>query len=458
MTSTAVAWANEEFGSAELGDPRRVRRLVSLATAAALTPAGTVTGVLTRSADREGAFRFLQSKHVASGEVARASHEATVRRCQQYPWVYVPMDGSSIALTDRAGVRDVGQVGTWRQGARGLIVASALAVSPDGSPLGLSGQRFWARTESSLEDKRTHRRVGKETGYGVELLAQVHERFEAQNRNVQPWFQLDRGYDAWGIWRLARDRQPRLTVRACHDRCIRGSKHDKPNYLFAVGRRAPVVGTYNLLVAERPDAPARVARMQVRTRSVTIELRVSSKKREYITLNVVVAQEMRRNGGLHWTLLTTAAVQSFDDALTVLNGYAARWRIEEFHRAWKRGVCNVEDTQLQGREGIIKWATILAAVAARATRLTYLARERPDSAATEELSRDEIDATIALLQPKGIKPGAEPTLAQVVRWIADLGGYTGKSSGGPPGPTVIARGLQKVEILAEGIRNLAKMR
>jgi hypothetical protein len=94
----------------------------------------------------------------------------------------------------------------------------------------------------------------------------------------------------------------------------------------------------------------------------------------------------------------------------------------------------------------------------RATRLSYLAREKPDSAATEELTREELDATIALLQPKGIELGAEPTLAQAVRWIADLGGYTGKSSGGPPGPTVIARGLQKVEILAEGIRNLEKMR
>lgn len=458
MTSAALAWATEEFGSAELGDPRRVRRLVGLAAAAATTPAGTVTGVLTSSAEREGAFRFLQSKHVDSCEVARASHETTVRRCQQYPWVYVPMDGSSIALTDRAGARDVGQVGTWRQGARGLIVASALAVSPDGSPLGLCGQRFWARTERSFEDKRTHRKVGKETGYGVELLAQVHERFQTQSREIQPWFQLDRGYDAWGIWQLARDKQLRITVRACYDRCVRSSKYDKPNYLFALGRRAPVLGTYDLPVTARPEVTARVARMQVRARPVTVELRVSSKMREYIALNLVVAREMRRNNGLYWMLLTTAPVRSFDDALAVIDGYAARWRIEEFHRAWKRGICNVEDTQLRGREGIIKWATILAAVAARATRLTYLAREKPDSDATEELSREELDAAIALLQPRGIKLGAEPTLAQAVRWIADLGGYTGKSSGGPPGATVVARGLQKVEILAQGIRTLEKMR
>ena len=150
-------------------------------------------------------------------------------------------------------------------------------------------------------------------------------------------------------------------------------------------------------------------------------------------------------------------MDSFDDARAVIDGYASRWKIEDFHRAWKSGICNVEDSQLRSRDGILKWATILATVAARAIRLTYLAREKPETPATDELSRDEIDAAIALLMPKGIKLGAEPTLVQAVRWIADLGGYTGKSSGGPPGPTVISRGLQQVETLARGIRNLREL-
>ncbi|MDI1429689.1 hypothetical protein [Polyangium sorediatum] len=28
-------------------------------------------------------------------------------------------------------------------------------------------------------------------------------------------------------------------------------------------------------------------------------------------------------------------------------GYTQRWRIEAFHRTWKQGGCNVEETQLQ---------------------------------------------------------------------------------------------------------------
>ena len=45
-----------------------------------------------------------------------------------------------------------------------------------------------------------------------------------------------------------------------------------------------------------------------------------------------------------------------------------------------------------------------------------------------------------------VVPDSVPTIAQAVRWIADLGGYTGKSSGGPPGSTTIGRGLERLMI------------
>ena len=35
------------------------------------------------------------------------------------------------------------------------------------------------------------------------------------------------------------------------------------------------------------------------------------------------------------------------------------------------------------------------------------------------------------------------------RWIAELGGYTGKSSGGPPGATVLRRGLDRLHTAVE---------
>ena len=96
-------------------------------------------------------------------------------------------------------------------------------------------------------------------------------------------------------------------------------------------------------------------------------------------------------------------------------------------------------------------------MAARAVRLSYLARTQPELPASTEFSQDEIDAILILKKRTGYQRGSDPPLADVVRWIAHLGGYTGKSSGGPPGPKVIARGLQRVQPLAEGLKNMREM-
>jgi len=460
MDTSARAWAYEEFGTAELGDERRRARLLKLGASAVAQPAGTVTTVVREGADREGAFRFLENPKVEATAVASATHSASVRRCVGNEFVYVPIDGSSLNLTDKKGARAVGGVGSWKQNGRGLQVVTALAVSASGTPIGGCGQTWWARMSRAQRKQRDRFRThaNTEMGHSVELLRSTYALFQEQAPDVCPWFQFDRGFDAKGILKLAHEHQIRLPIRVHENRCVRDNTQQPRKYLHRCLDTAPERGRFFLPVPGRNGLPARTAHMRVRSRKVTIEIRDSKYRSTFVPMYVVSAREMRRkNKPLHWRLMTTYPVESFEDCLQVIHGYTARWRIEEFHRAWKRGVCNVEDTQLRGREAILKWATILAAVASRATRLTYLAREQPDLPASEEFSRWEIDATIALLRPKGLKLGAEPSLKQIVGWIAELGGCAGKYSGKPPGPTVIARGLHDIEVFARGLKHLREL-
>ena len=85
----------------------------------------------------------------------------------------------------------------------------------------------------------------------------------------------------------------------------------------------------------------------------------------------------------------------------------------------------------------------------RVLRLTYLSRHHGGLPAIEELAPCEIDAIVLGAKSPDFRPGTVPPLAKVVDMLARIGGYTGKSSGGPPGPIVLARGLLKVEILAD---------
>jgi hypothetical protein len=193
--------------------------------------------------------------------------------------------------------------------------------------------------------------------------------------------------------------------------------------------------------------------LEVSVCRVTFELPIARKRRRYCPVTVVTAREINHVKPLHWRLLTTVSVTSMQDAMTVINGYSMRWRIEEFYRAWKRGVCNAEDTQLRGRDSILKWIAILAAVAARAIRLTHLSRETPDirqvtsylsGRSTPRLCFCAQRASRSEQRRRSQKPSAGSQ-------------YTGKSSGGPPGQTVIGRGLERVQMVAAAFKSRAEM-
>ena len=450
MRDDASRWAWDEFGDAALGDVRRTQRLVALTAAVARRPAGTVTRVLDDAAEREGAYRFLESDLVPSHALQGARHAATARRCASFPFVFVAVDGSSLSVTDRRRARDVGGVGTWSQGARGLQVISAVAVSPRGAPLGLCGQTWWARERPSCSRYKPRDAHAGEHSHAVRVIDDVRETLRHGAPTTRPWFQLDRGYDARLVLEHFLDNDMSFTVRAAHDRRV--LVDGRPKSLWSVVSRAKSLGTKVVDIPARDDEPARRARVSVRSKRVEVLLGIGSSCLRTVELTAVLAKEARA-GGLEWLLLTSVHARTLGGASLVLDGYASRWRIEDFHRAWKRGLCNVEQTQLRGREALLKWATIHGAVAARALRLAHLARERPDLPASEEFTQDEID-TVLLLRDRrknvtGKKLGDVPTIAELVRWIADLGGYTGKSSGGPPGATVVGRGLERITFAAQ---------
>jgi hypothetical protein len=166
---------------------------------------------------------------------------------------------------------------------------------------------------------------------------------------------------------------------------------------------------------------------------------------------VYVSETRRRKGSVAWMLWTTYPVKTARDALRVVKGYTMRWRVEEFHRAWKSGHCDIESSQLRSVDAIQRWGAITAAVAARAEHLKLRSRAEPEALAETELSRDEIDAAILLSGTKRHRRGAKLTLQQVVELIARVGGCIGKSSGGPPGTITIGRGLDRVVAAATAL-------
>ncbi len=247
-----------------------------------------------------------------------------------------------------------------------------------------------------------------------------------------------------------------VTARAAQDRRLL-SDEDEATYLWEMVGGAPCLGSFTLPVSAGPKRQARDAVIELRAAPVSLKVRGKDRRFREVQLTAVFALEAGTNPEdeepIEWLLLTNRPVTSFEEAREVVRAYSLRWRVEAFHKTWK-SVCGAEENQLRSPHSVILWCTILAGVAMRVDRLSHLARTQPDTPSTEELSREEIDAAIVLHNPTGYVRGDTPTISVAVGWIARQGGYRGKSSGGPPGTVVIGRGLRRVELAAEVLRQI----
>lgn len=463
----ARAWARAEFGEVEVTDRRLRPRTLRMAARAMERGGGRISDVFCNAAERQGAYDLLEGGRVSGESLMAAMGAACVDRCARSQFVFVPIDGSSVQVVDRGKRTDLGLVGTFTNNARGLQVVSALAVTEAGTPLGLCAQTWWARpTQRRKRARSTYRPVQeRETRYVVQTIQDVQRRY-AQSA-CSPWIIIDRGGDATVILDELVRNDAMFTVRASWNRRVRAGSSQA--YLRGVLEKQRALMTYDVHVPAGHKRTKRTARVAVRVASVELDVKHDwQAKRANPKVNVVWVREVGALAGekpLDWMLYTSAPIDTVTAVLRAVRSYTMRWRIEDFHKTWKSGHCRVEETQLRSKAAVKTWATLLAAVAARIERLRHLARTEPDALATVELSTTEIEALKLLKRQQKKKTeivGDDvPTIAVAVRWIADLGGYTGKSSGGPPGATTLGRGLEDLAIAArllEALQDERKLR
>lgn len=435
---------------------------MQMMAAMAARPAGRISEVFKRSAERQAAYDFVEHDGVSAQAVRDAIGDACARSCAQHERVLVAIDGTSLNLTDRAQNKGFGHVGTIERGARGLKVMNTLALTPQGEVLGVPAQRYWSRHVRA-------RRVGylpaaeRESAHWHHAIDEVAERFARLVPATRLHFLADREADASLLIRALVKRGHEFTLRANGTRVLQWGQR-------RVGLRPwlaqqPILARITLHLSAAVAGRARDARLSIRAARVPLVMRDRHHRRRHTCeLTVVWAREEgpvgRAEQRVEWLLYTTDHVQTALEACTVVQRYGLRWRIEDMHRTWKSGACNVETMQLRSVEAATKWACMLATVAARIEQLKHRSRTSPDEPASVELNDFEIRALILLKRDEKKRtetvPDTMPTLGQAVRWIADLGGYIGSKSSGPPGTIVLSRGLERVTIAAQLLEQLQR--
>jgi hypothetical protein len=427
-------------------------------------PFGTVPLVFEVPAERKGAYRFLESSKVRWEPLAEAVHVATARRCSRHALVIGIVDGSSIAHTDRRGDDGVGSVGSRRMGGRGIKSMILLAASFDGVPLGVGAHVLWSRPDTPGTSNALRPLAEKESRHWTGLQEEFESVLRAEGADTRVWYQIDREGDASHV--LLRGVEPgqMVTVRSNKDRLVNARtlrrEHLKLREAIA---SAPDLAAIYIEVPRGPKRTPRIARLELRTVGVGFELRALWSKKRLGEVHVTAVQA--REAGtcpdgeepLDWLLLTTFPVHTLDDAIRVVRAYTQRWLIERLHYTWKTGTCGVESSQLESFDALCKWATLHLSVAAHRQHILHLSRTQPELPADEIFARDEIDAALLLFKKhRKDAPalGSTPLLGTMVDIIARLGGYIGKSSGGPPGIKTFGRGMDRVADAAEVVAML----
>ncbi|WP_206744899.1 transposase, partial [Mesorhizobium sp. LCM 4577] len=157
-----------------------------------------------------------------------------------------------------------------------------------------------------------------------------------------------------------------------------------------------------------------------------------------------------------WRLLTTHGVQDAAMAWQVVAWYRMRWTIEQFFRTLKQQGLQLEDSQLETAERLMK----LTAIAARAACIIMQLVQARDGASAQSaeiaFTPTEIDTLQALVPELEGKtelqknPHPPKSLAWAAWIIAKLGGWDGYPKSKPPGPITFRHGLQYFQSIARG--------
>ncbi len=104
MTNTLLRpaqWAESEFASAQLGDPRRTRRLVKIGTNLVQKPGGTLPQAFPGWSELKAAYRFFNQPKVTFQQIQQPHWQRTRAACQAPGEYLLIEDTTDLDYTDR---------------------------------------------------------------------------------------------------------------------------------------------------------------------------------------------------------------------------------------------------------------------------------------------------------------------------------------------------------------------
>jgi hypothetical protein len=450
----AALWAQQEVGSALLGDLRRTQRLVTVTMALALSPNGTLPGTFTEWKDLRAAYRLLAERDVTHDAILTA-HFLRVQQACQVPGQYLLIeDTTTLSFNTHTATADLGPVND--KGGKGFLAHNTLALRitgwdhkqvPTVTVLGLADQQCWSRPKVALKQTQKTKAARwarrRESARWAAFL-QVWPETPAE---VQWIYTADRESDIYEVFGRCAERGADWVIRAAQARALL----EEDQSVFEAVAQARLRGYLSVKLRARPGQPARTMRVALRACKVTLRgPRRPGGKLAPRTMQVVEVREVAPPAGtkpMVWVLLTSLPISTLAQIKRIVACYTQRWLVEEFHKALKTGT-QVEASQLATGRALQALCAVLSLVALRLLETKLYARAFPNEPLRAGQFAPEL---IRILAAKIGRPPGGWTQRTVWRGIARCGGFLNRRGDGEPGWITIWRGWRRLLLMVEGV-------
>lgn len=468
-------WVLDQSRNTDLLDKRLETRYRKILDSLAQASSASIPAACQDRAEMVAAYRFFDNEKVSFENVLDPHIDTTYERVNQQNVALLVQDTTELDLTRPHS--KVQGAGPLQNGKRcGALLHLLHAFTADGTPLGTLSAEAWTRENSNAEPKTkrgsSERRMQcarkpfeqKETHRWL-TMSQHCEEIAEDCPETQLVMLADRECDITEVVDYCRaQRAFDWVIRSEGSRVLhkQNKKESSISVHQALSQSVPLFDR-ELDIRERQSwgngkqLKHRPSKSDRRQRNLTVsvhagEITLNDPRRgkpHGVRVNAVLVREKRPNKKdrpIEWLLLTSLPIETAEQVEQILSYYLQRWMIELFFKVLKSG-CKIEARRFEHIDRLLPALSMYLIVAWRSLYICRVSRSHASSGCDSVYTEAEWKGIWQLVARRKL-PKKPPSLMELTRLMAQLGGYVNRKNSGPPGPQTVWLGIQAMHLIA----------
>ena len=465
-------WVVEEMQNADLEDKRLNDRLAQIVDMLGQRPDKSIpTACDGGHKETTAAYRLFDNSKARFENILASHIEASRRRVSQQSRVILVQDTTEIDLTrpeqqvEGAGLLD----GKSRYGE---FLHPLKAFTPDGTPLGILYAELWTRDDEPVEaedsDEPDRKHIPIEEKESVRWLDTQRYAQEIARETPQTHFisVADSEADIFEVIELSQESPENFDwiIRAGQNRSVVKSEsvsktaeepapwirerllQEPVRFIQPISVRGREAKVSCETRGRRQPRKSRETEVEVRAQAVTLRAPWRHDRKLTDTrVNVVLVSERnppKDDTPVEWILITNLPIDSDEAVRLVIQSYCIRWMIEVYFRTLKSN-CKIEKLRFETLERFERCLAVYLIIAWRTLYTVRLGRDCPDLDCEAIFEPDEWKSVYRVVK-NAEPPSTPPRLQEMIRMIAQLGGYINRPRADEPGPQTVSLGMQRM--------------